>query len=250
MALCVADAVAREYDAVGLVIQRHVRMRERAGHVAVSGDRTREAEAEPIELRRVDGEAQPVAGRAEAALQIDLIARYGKIRAARQDSRAGQLDHAAARQRQIVVDARAEREFGARREDRREHTGRGDRGGYARLDPARGCGRARGRAPGCAMRGRRRPALEHLGLHRRLSGVLRDGRGLITGRRALRASGAARERRGLRLPLAPRAARGGRAGTRDGRARRHLRGQRQRIEIGQLRLQVVGRVRIVLQRAR
>ena len=97
--------------------------------------------------------------------------------------------------------------------------------------------------------GRRRFALDHLGLDRRFGGVFHGGGGFVGGCRAFRAGCAARLRGGrLRGSAGVGAARRRRrSGYR--LARRHLRSQRQRIEIGELRFQVVGGIRVVLERA-
>ena len=72
-------------------------MRERAGDVAIGRDESCETETEALQRWRVDAKPQPVAPRAETALQIHLVARDRELRAARQNPRARQLDGAARR---------------------------------------------------------------------------------------------------------------------------------------------------------
>ncbi|CAM2161032.1 hypothetical protein PT2222_90249 [Paraburkholderia tropica] len=272
--LRMANAVVAEHDVVELVVERDIGMREGAGQIAVRRHLARDAETEPVELRRVDLETQTVAARAEAALQIDGIARHGQIRAARQDARARELDQARARERQVVVDARPELELGLGRERGREHAGGRQRAVHARLDAAVG-GARRGFGLGrrvlhvarCVIRGVRCAGLH--GLFVVLDALLRlrllaaDLRGIqrriqrrIEREIALgiqRIAGRGRLRRvALRALCGLRGLRRLRRGFRRPRSRRRLRGrhERERIEVRERRLQRVAGIRVVLERAR
>ncbi len=178
-------------------------MRERAGHIAVGGDLAGQTEAEALDLRSIRTKPQAVARCAEAALQINLIARHRQRELAWQNPRTRQLDRAATRHWQVVVDALAEFDFGLGRERGAEDAGRCDRAVDACLD---------------------------LGRRRRLCGR----------RRAFCWCGFGRAAAALAVV---------RCGA-CGRARRHLRSQSERVEIGQLCFQVVCGTGVVLDGAR